>query len=371
MTIKNNGKSALRGPYLISVPGRPQLHIRDGKARISTGETDRGAATAVLIEYIDKKKRQAELDAAAASATATLRDILDVWAAKRQTENGKTWDNKWKYIHGAIRLRAGDTPLHQIDDDWAARYERGRSIDDGVSEPTVRQELSTILTAWRLASTARPKVTTLPVPVFDLPAASDPHDTFLTRAEADRLIDAAKTDYMRLFIRLGLATAGRHEAILQLTWDRVNLGTGVIDLRCNVVDLPAGGQDRDTRGRKIRAPRQKPRAQVRVEGVVLDELHLARASAVTPYVIEYRGQPIGRVHKGFAKVVESAGLAGRGITPHIMRHTAITWLMQSGADIYQVAGFAGHRDIKMILQRYGHHHPDFQSGLAATLSQTR
>lgn len=371
MTTKNNGKQAPRGPYLISVPGRPQLHIRDGKARISTGETDRGAATAVLIEYIERKRRQSEIDAAAASVSATLKDILDVWGAKREAENLKVWDNKWKYLHGALIRRAGDTPLHQIDDDWAARYERGRLVDDGVAEPTVRQELSTILTAWRLASTARPRVTALPVPHFDLPAASDPHEIFMTRAEAEKLIEAARTDYMRLFVRLGLATAGRHEAILQLTWDRVNLETGVIDLRRNIVDLPAGGAERDARGRKIRAPRQKPRAQVRVEGVVLDELHLARQSAVTPYVIEYRGQSIGRVHKGFAAVVKDAGLDDRGITPHIMRHTAITWLMQAGADIYQVAGFAGHKDIKMILQRYGHHHPDYQSGLAATLAQTR
>lgn len=371
MTTKNNGKSANRGPYLISVPGRQQLHIRDGKARISTGETDRGAATAVLIEYIERQKRQAEIDAAAASATATLSDILTPWSEERRIKNEKTWKNKWQYVVGALIKRAGSTPLREIDDDWSARYERSRMIDDEVAEPTVRQELQTILTAWRTGLTARPKVTMLPVPVFDLPAASDPHDIFLTRAEAERLIGAAKTDYMRLFIRLGLATAGRHEAILQLTWDRVNLETGVIDLRRNFVDLPSGGAERDTRGRKIRAPRQKPRAQVRVEGIVLDELHLARASAVTSHVIEYRGQPIGRLHKGFAKVVEDAGLAGRGITPHIMRHTAITWLMQSGADIYQVAGFAGHKDIKMILQRYGHHHPDYQSGLAATLAQTR
>ncbi|MFC3179360.1 tyrosine-type recombinase/integrase [Cypionkella sinensis] len=92
---------------------------------------------------------------------------------------------------------------------------------------------------------------------------------------------------------------------------------------------------------------------------------------MTNNVIEYRGQSIGRVHKGFGAVVEGAGLEGRGITPHIMRHSAMTWLMQAGEDIYKVAGFAGHKDIKMIVQRYGHHHPDFQSGIAKTLSQKR
>lgn len=371
MTTKNNGKSANRGPYLISVPGRQQLHIRDGKARISTGETDRGAATAVLIEYIERQKRQAEIDAAAVSASATLSDILTPWSDAMRAKNEKTWQNKWQYVVRKLVERAGNDALREIDDDWSARFERRRLVEDGVSEPTVRQELSTILTAWRGGLQSRPRITTLPVPHFDLPAASDPHDIFMSRPEAEKLIESAKADYMRLFIRLGLATAGRHEAILQLTWDRVNLETGVIDLRRNVVDLPAGGAERDARGRKVKAPRQKPRGRVPVQGIVLDELNLARASAVTPYVIEYRGRSLGRVHKGFASVVKDAGLVGRGITPHIMRHSAITWMMQAGADINKVAEFAGHKDVKMILQRYGHHHPDFLTGLSSILEQTR
>lgn len=37
--------------------------------------------------------------------------------------------------------------------------------------------------------------------------------------------------YLNLFIRIGLGTGARHEAILALTWDQVDLETGRIDFR--------------------------------------------------------------------------------------------------------------------------------------------
>lgn len=363
-------------PYLVRVSGRRAWHIRDSEQRISTSETDRSAATRALIDYIEKNKI-AEAESSQIIEKNTLSDILDLWAAKRQRDNPGTWAKKWRYIDGKLRERAGSLQLSEINDLWLKGYERSRYLDDGVSEPTVRQEVQIIVSAWSLALAASPPLTSLPVPVFDLPAASEPHDLFLTREESEKLIEAAKQRHIRLFLRLGFATGGRHEALLQLTWARVNLAAGLnkdgmaygtIDLRNNVIDV-SRSQERDERGRAVKAPRQKPRALVRVEGRLLEELAAAKNEAVTDHVIEFRGGPVDRVHKGFATAVKAAGLEGKGITPHIMRHSAITWLMQAGEDIYKVAGFAGHKDTKMIEGRYGHHHPNFQSGISKHLSQ--
>lgn len=363
-------------PYLVRIAGRKAWHIRDGKSRVTTGETDRSAATRVLIDYIEKK-RIADAASAQVTESATLSDILDLWAAERQRKNPGTWDKKWKYIERKLRERAGWLQLSEINDGWLKGYERSRYLDDGVSEPTVRQEVQIIVSAWSLALAASPPLTARPVPELDLPAASEARDIFLTRDEAERLIDAAKQRHIRLFLRLGFATGGRHEALLQLTWSRVNLAAGLdadgvtygtIDLRNNVIDVTRS-QERDDRGRAVKAPRQKPRALVRVEGRLLEELAEAKNEAVTENVIEFRGRPVDRVHKGFATAVKDADLDGKGITPHSMRHSAITWLMQAGEDIYKVAGFAGHKDTKMIESRYGHHHPDFQSGISKKLSQ--
>jgi integrase len=46
------------------------------------------------------------------------------------------------------------------------------------------------------------------------------------------------------------------------------------------------------------------------------------------------------------------------VTPHTLRHTAATWLMQAGVDPWQAAGFLG-MSVQTLLEVYGHHHPDY------------
>lgn len=45
------------------------------------------------------------------------------------------------------------------------------------------------------------------------------------------------------------------------------------------------------------------------------------------YAVEYRGERLGTIGQGFAICAEEAGL--KGVTPHVLRHTAATWLMQA------------------------------------------
>jgi hypothetical protein len=64
--------------------------------------------------------------------------------------------------------------------------------------------------------------------------------------------------------------------------------------------------------------------------------------------------------------VAAAGF-DRHITPHILRHTAATWAMQRGLDVWAVAGWLGMS--REVLERvYGHHHPDFQHDVADGMS---
>jgi integrase len=50
--------------------------------------------------------------------------------------------------------------------------------------------------------------------------------------------------------------------------------------------------------------------------------------------------------------VRLAGLDGK-ITPHTLRHTAATWLMQAGVDKWEAAGFLG-MSVEMLDRVYGH-----------------
>ena len=57
----------------------------------------------------------------------------------------------------------------------------------------------------------------------------------------------------------------------------------------------------------------------------------------------------------FRDAVTRAGLDPALITPHVMRHTAITKLVQAGVDLPTVQRISGHKTLTMVL-RYAHVH---------------
>ena len=55
------------------------------------------------------------------------------------------------------------------------------------------------------------------------------------------------------------------------------------------------------------------------------------------------------------------------MTPHTLRHTAATWLMQAGVDLWEAAGFLG-MTAETLERVYGHHHPDHLKNAARGIS---
>ena len=77
---------------------------------------------------------------------------------------------------------------------------------------------------------------------------------------------------------------------------------------------------------------------------------------VKEHFVEYNGEAVASVKTAFKRAVKLAGLPGK-VSPHTLRHTAATWLMQAGADRWQAAGYLG-MSVEMLDRVYGHHHPD-------------
>ena len=57
----------------------------------------------------------------------------------------------------------------------------------------------------------------------------------------------------------------------------------------------------------------------------------------------------------FARAVVRAGLDPDKVTPHTMRHTAITRLVKAGVDLPTIQKISGHKTLSMVL-RYVHIH---------------
>ena len=81
-----------------------------------------------------------------------------------------------------------------------------------------------------------------------------------------------------------------------------------------------------------------------------------RRSHETEYLFEADSKSGHRTYmkKQFQRVLEAAGLSDRGLTPHSMRHTAISILMRSQVSIADAQVISGHKSTQMLL-RYTHH----------------
>ena len=79
-------------------------------------------------------------------------------------------------------------------------------------------------------------------------------------------------------------------------------------------------------------------------------------------VCHWDGKASRSIKTSWATAREAAGL-GPEVTPHTLRHTCTTWLMQRGVPVAEVAGFVG-LSIEMVDRVYGHHSPDHQKKAA-------
>lgn len=162
--------------------------------------------------------------------------------------------------------------------------------------------------------------------------------------------------HLARFILIGLYTGTRAGAIASASWAAAS-GRSYIDLERGVFYRLAQG----TRATKKRQP------PVPIPARLLAHLRRWKEMGISKeYPVEYRGQPIKSVKVAMARAVELAGLEP-GITPHTLRHTAVTWLMQSRVSIWDAASYVG-MSATLVERTYGHHHPDYMARAAHALS---
>lgn len=199
-----------------------------------------------------------------------------------------------------------------------------------------------------------------PVPAFTMPVKHRPRERWLSRDEAARLLRAArKTPHLARFILIGLYTGTRSGAILGLSW-LPSVNTGFVDLDAGVMYRAGSGQ-RQTR------KRQPP---VAIPARLL--AHMRRWKAKDRnirHVVNWNGSSVQSVKKAFRSARTAAGLSP-DVIPHSLRHTAATWLMQAGVEVWQAAGFLG-MTAEMVERTYGHHSADFQKQAADAVTKRR
>lgn len=186
--------------------------------------------------------------------------------------------------------------------------------------------------------------------IFELPSPPPPKDRVLTKAEVRALTKAARQfPHVRAFIALSIATGARQSALLELTWNRV-------DFQKHLISLPRGEADDITR---------KSRAVVPMNTRARRYLRVLHAARQTDHVIEWAQQRVYSVKKGFATAAKKAGL--KDITPHVLRHTAASWMAMAGVPMLEISRYLGHSDTRVTERRYAHLHPEYLRRASKTL----
>jgi integrase len=308
----------------------------------STGTADRQQAEVIFGEWLQRRgQRRGPSDPAAILVTDVLKEYLEQRAPKVLAPV------RIAYAVLALTDFFEGNVVADVTPQTCSRYVEKRERSLG----TVRRELGVLRAAINYAH--RCGRITRPVAV-ELPDRPETRDRWLTRTEVARLLSAARTPqarlYLPLFILIGLYTGRRKEAILSLRWPQVNL-------EAKTIDFEVSGRRRTNKLRGIVPipPRLMP--------------HLRRAQrrgSELGYVLHINGDRIKDIKKGYSAACHRAGV--QGATPHTLRHTCATWLMQNGTAPWQASGFLA-MSIETLQRVYGHHHPDYQRQAAENIGR--
>lgn len=264
-----------------------------------------------------------------------IHGVCDKWLEEKKHLKG--WPQAKTKLRTICR-HLGDLKPDQISKEICQQYAEKRRFE-GVVNTTIRNELVALRAAIRHAY---PRTNAM----FEMPKANPPRDRYLTRKEFKILVDAADIYHVRLFILVALYTAGRASAILELTWDRVDFSRGLIHLATG---------DHGNKGR----------ATIPISDKLLPHLKEAYRGRTCDHVISYKDKPVLRVTKGFKKIVEKSGL--KGVTPHVLRHTAAVWMAEGGVSMSEIAQFLGHQNSNITERVYARYSPDYLRAAGSVL----
>lgn len=248
-----------------------------------------------------------------------------------------------KFTGKAVLAHFGHYRPDQITTELCRSYARNR-MAAGISQGAVHTELGHLRSSMTFAERNR---MIQAAPHIERPPKPTPKERFLTKDEVARLIESAEAPHIGLAIHLLFATAGRVGAVLDLTWDRVDMDRGIINLRL---------EDARTR---------KGRAIVPINKGLMAALQNAKGAALSDYVVEWGGKRVSTIRKGFEGAVRRAGITD--VTLHTIRHSAAVAMVSSGIPIVQVAQYLGHSNTAITFSTYGRFAPSHLAGAAEAL----
>jgi integrase len=297
-------------------------------SRRSTGTADRDVAEVVA------RKMWLALQG---PPSERVRDLWKIYIQDRQADSKDTSRQQqvWKNLEPTF----GDKLGNQITREECRSYATTRKRM-GVSASTINTELSYLRACLNLKyGKGNNKVW--------VPSPSAPREHYLTKDQAETLINAAKSPHIKLFIILALATGARMSSILELTWAQ-------IDFKHRLIRFNAADRDQTN----------KRRPEIRMNDRAYNALTEAAKGALTDYVIEYAREPVKSVKRAIRNLSEATAVP---CSPHVFRHTAGVWMANADVPMEKISQYLGHTTTRITERHYARYSPSFMQDAAAAL----
>lgn len=314
---------------------------------------------------------------AVAAAVSTLADVAAAYLAAYTGRD----ESRYQRINTWVRLLGGNlfaaiTP-EEIDVALAtlasepARVYAGLDADErpiyrkkagGRSGATLNRYLVALgaLFTWARRNRLVPRGFESPTKHIEKRTESRGRVRYLSKDERERLLSACQASTwprLYLLVLMALTTGARRGELLGLRWKDIDLERGEAII----------GEDADTQTKNGDA-----RALILLPQVAAELARFAPKDAATSDALVFRSrlrpsQPYATA-EAFRDAMKAAGI--KDFRFHDCRHTAASYMAQSGASLLEIADTLGHRQLRMV-QRYAHLNTDSRRRLMTRVFEGR
>ncbi|MBF0448200.1 MAG: tyrosine-type recombinase/integrase [Magnetococcales bacterium] len=313
-----------------------RIHRIIGKE--SEGTTRKQAEDFIEQSRADARKDQLNLPKGRKMALG-FSQAADNYLKRMMETGGKNLINKEPHFRLFLKPFFGTKPISTLSTFDIERYKKHRQ-NLGRAPGTINRELQSLRHLYSKAVDWG-WVTHRPFKAKNLPGEKN-RITYLTKGQASRLMDLAMESpdqYLYQFVRIGLETGMRAGEIMSIRIENV-------DIFRHIIRIPNPKEDKS--GERLQPITQGLTSYLKDRIQQFD----SKSGWLFPSPSK-DGAHRKSFKKSFRTIVEKANLDPALITPHIMRHTVVTHLVQGGVDLPTVQKISGHKNIETVL-KYTH-----------------
>jgi len=256
---------------------------------------------------------------------------------EHDAKHGRNFTTKRRHIRERLAPYFKAQRPDRLTDFAVSHYVRYRK-EAGASTATINRELATLshflnrCLEWKWIKTK---------PAITKGAETRKKIDTLSAADQQCLLAAAIGDqdpFTWLFVAIAMGTGMRHGEIVRIRWDEIDFN----NRRIYVGKAKAGQREQPIPPSLVEKLNAERKQRTDRDGWLFPT---NRKDAKGPHRSTMAEQ--------FRRAVYRAKLDPKKVTPHVLRHTAITALVKAGVDLPTIQKVSGHKTLAMVL-RYTH-----------------